>query len=189
MFEGNGFGIPEDKFDYLQDLICKHGVTLTTVETPGSMNLDIEYAQKYDDIIARYTGGQLRELTISDSYVHQKVIMTKGCIVREIQFAVHKEVRNAEGIFVSNSELDIPRNAMGLYTLACYVWSLCRHSSFLHLVNDSRYLWAKEYGIANRLDEDCFNNSFQYSRDVVLSIIDIFGKEDTLAMADYFLNQ
>lgn len=194
MFEGNPYKLLENKFDYFRQVFQNLGVEIVIEEVADNPYIDLSVSQNDDDKRAEKTGGKSRKITL-DSYTHWETIVKRGGLIRGILWSSLKEYHDDNGELIIDhsphySEVHLPSRAIGLYNVTgCLFWSLLSRPNsqvVRHIIDDNFYLWAEQFGITDRLNEERFERSFEYYKYVAQSFIDVLGEDVVIDLVDSF---
>lgn len=180
MFEENPKRLPEDKFQYVLKILTDNNICAKLEICDSNPSLRIKHCQIFHDEIAKKRG--INSSPISETtYKHHKLTLLRQGMVRRIFFSINMDtIPDAVSSFFDK----IPQQYKGLYFLVESLWIL--YYGWHHLLDNNIYLWAEEKGCAEDVDTDYIFLRFEYDRENLMKLIDIFGEDILTDIMNYF---
>lgn len=200
MFDPTQYGIPEDKFKYIVRMIEDEGVTILTQKMASNPNLDIYGCQQEEFLQVDWINNTVRAKNINkiiprkmtqDMHQHVGIVLTAKNKSRKIMLSNLKKVYDDNGELIPNPNVDmedgIPKDFRGIY----FLFKLLHHivtCSLAPLVSNDIYKWAEKQHCIHMLEikNSYLYDAFDFQKDFVQSLIDIFGFEVIKGAVDYF---
>lgn len=176
MFEDNPYKIPSDKFEYIRTIMLEHGVTIDLQRCDSNPFLNIPNCQEHRDLRVKYREAEPRKISIT-SFEHHILALHCRDVVGSIYFS--SDVKNRDSY-----EQKLPASQKALYNLVIHLWYL--YPGWRYVLNDQIYLWAESNNTIDFLDTDYLCNRFEYDKNNLHILIEIFGEDTIIDIMNYF---